>query len=224
MHHRRPTAIAALLVALAAPLSACGFDYPTDRVNTIAAGVTDRDGSVDALGIRIFSTERGSGRLIGSLANNTDETASLDSVTVVDGEPAEFEPVEVEPRGGVNLAAEDTTPIPVTGDFAAGEFVEVELGFSTGESYVLNVPVVKNCWQYTEVPTPAESEASEASEAGEGATDETEEAGSSESAAAEESAEVVDEPTDVGSTDDHSLTDETDPAYACEQDLAHEGH
>lgn len=223
MHHRRPTAIAALLVALAAPLSACGFDYPTDRVNTIAAGVTDRDGSVDALGIRIFSTEQGSGRLIGSLANNTDETASLDSVTVVDGEPAEFEPVEVEPRSGINLAAEDTTPIPVTGDFAAGEFVEVELGFSTGESYVLNVPVVKNCWQYTEVPTPVESEASEV---GEEATDEAEEPGSeSESPAAEEeSAEVVDEPTDIGSTEEHSFADETDPAYACEQDLAHEGH
>ena len=43
-------------------------------------------------------------------------------------------------------------------------------------------------------------------------------------AAEEESAEVVDEPTDIGSTEEHSFADETDPAYACEQDLAHEGH
>ena len=46
MLHRRSTATAlvAVLLPLAAALTSCGFDYPTDRVNTIAAGANNRDG------------------------------------------------------------------------------------------------------------------------------------------------------------------------------------
>ena len=44
MLHRRST-IPALLLALplAGALTSCGFDYPTDRVNQIAAGANDRE-------------------------------------------------------------------------------------------------------------------------------------------------------------------------------------
>ncbi|KRB77802.1 hypothetical protein ASE01_06305 [Nocardioides sp. Root190] len=167
MPHLRPTAIrqhlraSALLLALvpaAATLTSCGFDYPTDRVNTIAGGENNRDHSVDALGIRVLATEKGEGRLIGALANNLDDAASLDTVTSPDGrfQAAEFEPVEVEGRAGVNLTNEPV--IALSGDFTAGQVLAVELTFSTGETASLNVPVVKACFQYTDVPTPEAEE------------------------------------------------------------------
>lgn len=175
MHHPRPTAIAGLLLALvpaAMTLSSCGFDYPTDRVNTIAGGQNNRDASVDALGIRVLATATGEGRLIGALANNLDEAAALESVTSPDGlASAAFEPVQVPGRGHVNLA-EDVV-IPVTGDFTAGDVITLELGFSTGETVSLNVPFVKRCFQYTQIPSEAaESGAAEDGEAADAAADE----------------------------------------------------
>lgn len=178
MHHPRPTAIAGLLLALvpaALTLSSCGFDYPTDRVNTIAGGQNNRDADVDALGIRVLATAQGEGRLIGALANNLDETAALESVTSPDGlATATFEPVQVPGRGLVNLA-EDVV-IPVTGDFTAGDVITLELGFSTGETVSLNVPFVKRCFQYTQIPSEAaesgEGEAAEEGEAADAAADE----------------------------------------------------
>lgn len=157
MPHLRPTAIAGLLLALvpaAATLSSCGFDYPTDRVNTIAAGANNRDHSVDALGIRVLATAKGEGRLIGALSNNDDAAAALESVSAPDGatKAADFEAIEVEGRGTVNLANVD--PIKLTGDFTAGDVVVLDLTFSTGDTASLEVPVVKNCFQYTQVPTP----------------------------------------------------------------------
>ncbi|KRA38512.1 hypothetical protein ASD81_07775 [Nocardioides sp. Root614] len=166
MHHLRPTAIAGLLLALvpaAMTLSSCGFDYPTDRINTIAAGENNREASVDALGIRLLATATGEGRLIGSLSNNLDEDADLDTVTSPEGKAtAKFKAVEVPGRGAVNLAAD--VVIPVTGDFTAGDVITLELGFSTGETVSLNVPVVKNCYQYTQIPTEAAESDSEESE------------------------------------------------------------
>ena len=40
---------AATVVALAAPLSSCGFDYATDRVYQPGSGANNRDGAVDVL-------------------------------------------------------------------------------------------------------------------------------------------------------------------------------
>lgn len=179
MPHLRPTAIAGLLLALvpaAATLSSCGFDYPTDRVNTIAAGANNRDHSVDALGIRVLATAKGEGFLIGALANNADDDASLETVTSPDGvaEAASFEPVEVAGRGTVNLVNVD--PIDLTGDFTAGDVIALDLTFSTGETASLDVPVVKNCFQYTQVPTPeaegAAADDAEGEAAGEAAGEE----------------------------------------------------
>ena len=186
MPHLRPTAIAGLLLALvpaAATLSSCGFDYPTDRVNTIAAGANNRDHSVDALGIRVLATAKGEGRLIGALSNNYDDDASLESVSSPDGtaQAADFKAIEVAGRGTVNLA--DADPIDLTGDFTAGDVITLDLTFSTGETASLDVPVVKNCFQYTQVPTP-EAAGSEATE-GEAA-----EAGAEEEAQADESHEA----------------------------------
>lgn len=157
MPHLRPTAIAGLMLALvpaAATLSSCGFDYPTDRVNTIAAGDNNRDHTVDALGIRVLASAKGEGRLIGALANNLDDAASLESVSSPEGtvQAAGFKAIEVAGRGTVNLANVD--PISLTGDFTAGDVVTLDLTFSTGETASVDAPVVKNCFQYTQVPTP----------------------------------------------------------------------
>ncbi|KAB2812115.1 copper chaperone PCu(A)C [Pimelobacter simplex] len=157
---KRPTAIAGLLLALvpaAATLSSCGFDYPTDRVNTIAAGVNNRDGEVKALGIRVLATAKGEGRLIGALVNNGTDDASLTEVSSPSGISAgEFEPIEVAPNGTVNLAHSEPQ-VPLTGDFTAGNVVTLEFTFSNGQSFSLDVPVVKRCFQYTEIPTEAPS-------------------------------------------------------------------
>jgi hypothetical protein len=192
MPHLRPTAIAGLLLALvpaAATLSSCGFDYPTDRVNTIAAGKNNRDHSVDALGIRVLASAKGQGRLIGALANNNDDEASLDEVSSPDGtaEAADFKAIEVAGRGTVNLVNVD--PINLTGDFTAGDVITLDLTFSTGETASLDVPVVKNCFQYTQIPTPEAETGSGAGDEGEAAGEEAGEAAEEETAAEEAHAE-----------------------------------
>ena len=75
MLHRRPTAtLVAVLLPLGAALTSCGFDYPTDRVNTIAAGVNNREADVDVLGARVLASADGHGRLIGTLVYNAIQT------------------------------------------------------------------------------------------------------------------------------------------------------
>lgn len=167
-HHLRTSALLLALVPAAATLTSCGFDYPTDQVNTIGAGVNNRDNSVDALGIRVLATAKGEGRLIGALSNNLEERATLDSIESPEGqiEVADFEPVAVEGGSGVNLTAE--SPILLTGDFTAGQVVPLDLTFSTGETASLDVPVVKACFQYTEIPSPSAAESTESPEGQEG--------------------------------------------------------
>ncbi|GAA3646506.1 hypothetical protein GCM10022237_02470 [Nocardioides ginsengisoli] len=155
MPHLRPTAIAGLLLLIpaAGALSSCGFHYPTDRVNNISAGVNDRGGDMDALGIRVLARAKGEGQLIGALSNSTTETASLEAISSSASiQAGKFKPVEVTGRGTVNLA--DGSDVTLTGDFTAGDVIPLELSFSTGQTISLQVPVVKDCYQYTAVPTP----------------------------------------------------------------------
>ncbi|GAA4813400.1 hypothetical protein ACFQ0K_05460 [Nocardioides caeni] len=190
MHHLRPTAIAGLLMVLvpsAAALSSCGFDYPTDRVSTIAAGQNNRDASVDALGIRVLATATGEGRLIGSLANNLKDPASLVDVSGEGLTVNIAEPIEVAGRGGVNLV--DQPQVSISGKFTAGDVIDLVLTFDTDETISLEVPVVKPCFQYSEVPT----EAAEEGAAADAAADEEliEQTGESESAHGEESGDAT---------------------------------
>ncbi len=189
MLHRRSTALVAVMLPLAAALTSCGFDYATNRVNTIAAGTNNRDGSVDVLGARVVAHADGEGRLIGALAFNENdaEPVSLDEVTgegvtVAGGGPTG---IEVNPNEHVNLAADDVAPIPVEGEFAAGEVIELTYTFSTGEVVTLEVPVVKPCGQYADIAAP----------------------GSDTGDAAEEVAEE----------DGEALDEEADATYLCEQ-------
>jgi hypothetical protein len=167
LSRRNPGRLLALSIGalvLAVPgVSACGFDYATDRSNTIANGPSNQDGTVDVLNAVIVSGEEGSGTFIATLANNsTQESASLESLSFGTNstiQVASFEPIEVKPHGSVNLA--DGQGIKVSGEFAAGEFLNVSLGFDSGESAQVHVHVVAEDDEYadldngTGVPSPA---------------------------------------------------------------------
>jgi len=163
-HLRLALAASGLLIAVPV-LASCGFDYPTERVNTVGAGVTDREGDVDVAGTLLVAGQADSGTLIGALSNNTDEAITLTSVT--GGEKGtvkadEFEPIEVPGHGHVNLAtlAAADEGITVAGDFDAGDFVTITLAFDDDQSISMEIPVMKPCFQYEGLDNTAE-EASE---------------------------------------------------------------
>jgi hypothetical protein len=161
MPKRRTLALATCVLAVCAPvLTSCGFDYATDRIYTPAAGVNNRDGSIDVLGAVIVSSEDGSGTFIASFANNsTDEPGTVEALEGVDQSQltaGNFSPVEVPPASLVNLA--DEGGIEVNGEVAAGEFVPVALQFGTGERVQLDVPVVTNCGSFEGLDGPASAE------------------------------------------------------------------
>ena len=146
MQLRRTLATTTAVLALAAPLTSCGFDYATAREYTPAAGANNRDGDVDVLSAVIVSGQEGSGTFVASLSNNLledDDTRTLTSITgeTDDVTVAEFEPVPVEPGALVNLA-EPAAGITVEGDFQSGDFVTLVLVFDSGERTELNVPTV----------------------------------------------------------------------------------
>jgi copper(I)-binding protein len=165
-HLRLALAAGGLLLAVPA-LASCGFDYPTERVNTVGAGVTDHDGTVDVAGALVVAGQSDSGTLIGALSNNDEEeTISLVSITG-DGEDAvqagEFEPIELTPGSHLNLAtlAEAGDGIELEGDFDAGDFVTVTFGFDNDESVSVEIPVMKPCHQYEGLDNTQTSQESE---------------------------------------------------------------
>lgn len=159
MQLRRSLVRATAALALAAPLTSCGFDYATDRYYNVAHGANDRDGAVDVLNAMVVSTEAGSGTFIASLSNNSTEEAQTFSELTGEGLTiAEFQPVEI-PAGGLVNLAEPATDIKVEGDFTAGDFIAVEIGFESGERTQLEIPVVPNSGEYAGLdgePAPVE--------------------------------------------------------------------
>ena len=153
MHLRRPApslAAAVAVLALAAPLSSCGFDSATDRVYTPGSATNNRDGAVKVLSAVVVSAQEGSGTVVASLANSDTEKAH--SLTAVSGEGLEvkeLEPVEVGPDALVDLAQEGTG-ITVTGELRSGDFVELTFDFDNGERATLDVPVVPDDSGYWE--------------------------------------------------------------------------
>ena len=156
------TAIGALVLAVPA-LTACGFNYATDREYTPGNGTNDLTGVVDVLNAVIVSSEDGEGTFIASLSNNAPhEAISLDTLSFGSNstiEIAPFDPVEVPAMGLVNLG--DGQGIKVSGDIVKGDFIELSLTFSNGETADMDVPVVAADWEYTGldngtgVPAPA---------------------------------------------------------------------
>ena len=152
----RSLTTAAAVIALAAPLTSCGFDNATEREYDIQGAADNREGVVDVLGAVVVSGAEGSGTFVASLSNNDEsEEQSLTGISGVSGsdgatiEAAEFEPVPVPPNGLVNLA-EPPADIVLTGDFTAGDFVPLTVDFGNGERVSLDVPVVSNDTGYWE--------------------------------------------------------------------------
>ena len=147
---RRSLAFVLATVALAAPgLTGCGFDAATERPYTPATGANDVSGVVDVLGAVVVSSASGSGTFVATLANNDQQESQ--TFSALTGGPApsyvpEFDPIEIARGGAVNLA--DDGGVPVSGDFAAGNFVSLVLGFDSGERVSMQVPVVPNSGIY----------------------------------------------------------------------------
>lgn len=152
----------ALLVVPLLLLSGCGygealdrtrgFDYATDRINTLSNGTTDRSASVNVVGAVVVAQEHNLGAFAATLIN-TDENAPAALTSLASGGAGEVTPfggapvsVAVPTNGLVNMFREDS--VPVSGEFEAGDFVTITLGFDTGESITMDVPVVKPCFHY----------------------------------------------------------------------------
>ncbi|MBA3783298.1 MAG: hypothetical protein H0X12_15785 [Nocardioides sp.] len=147
------TLIGALLLTAAVSTS-CGFNLATDRYYTPANGANDRAGVVDVLAATVVTGAEGEGVFIASLSNNSQtESVQLEGLSSNDQEElsaAEVTPVDIAPGALVNLAISET-PIAVTGTFAAGDYVQVNVAFSNGETANMKVPVVVNCGIYNDV-------------------------------------------------------------------------
>jgi len=142
---RRNLALAAGTLVLMLPgVTACGFNYATDRDYTPAAGVNDQSGTVDVLNAAIVSAADGSGTFVATLSNgDRTQAISLDSLgfgSDATTAAASFSPIEVPPARSVNLA--DGQGIKVSGAFTRGAFLEVTLGFSDQSKITMRVPVV----------------------------------------------------------------------------------
>jgi hypothetical protein len=151
---RRALAIAGL-VAVATPLlSSCGFDYATDRPNTIANGGYHIYGDVHVLAARIVMPSEGTGTFVATITVDPQgDDTQLTSISSGDGKftAPDFSPVDIAANGSVNLFT--TGGIPLTGDFAAGDAVPVTLTFSKGEPITLDAIAVKQCYEYADVAT-----------------------------------------------------------------------
>ncbi len=143
---RRSAAIAAGVLLLTGALSSCGFDYATNRVNTISSGVNDQEGEVDVLGAAIISGSPDTGLFVATLSNANPSVPI--SLTAVGGEVMApgLAPVEVSPQGTLSLY--QSGGIPLDGTIGLGEFVSVELTFDSGQTSTLEVAVMRPCYEY----------------------------------------------------------------------------
>ena len=152
MQLRRSLRLTAGAVALLVPLlGSCGFDKATDRVYTPAAGINDRTGPVDVLSAVVVSAQPNSGTFIATLSNNSStKSPTFDSFAGAEDEAltvGSAGPVEVAPRGYVNLA--DGDGVSVQGQFEPGKVLTMTLGFEDGDSLTMDVPVVYACEWWT---------------------------------------------------------------------------
>jgi hypothetical protein len=159
---RRTLATVAASLALVSALAACGFNYPTDRINNITAGANDRDGTVTVLNAAIVSKEANLGSFVATFVN-TSQTQQV-SVTSITGDgtavgQVPVAPFPINPNGLVNLAAEGG--ITIQGTFSLGQFVTLSIAYDNGETSTLSVPVVADDGQWAGLDqataTPTES-------------------------------------------------------------------
>ena len=147
MHQRRPLArlTGALAVALFA-LTSCGFDLASDRPYQPGVGSQDLTGTVTVLAAVVVAAQPNEGTLVATLVSKDREEASLAGAASGELTFEAFDPIEIPPRGHVNLALEGG--LLVTGDFDAGDVIPVTLTFGDGDESTLNIPVVRACDEY----------------------------------------------------------------------------
>ncbi len=151
---RRTLALGAAGLVATATLTACGFDYPTDRINNLTAGVDYRDGTVDILNAVVVAKQANSGTFVATFVNgDPTDSVSLQSVTGDNTavSNAQASPFTLAPNSLRNLATDGG--IPVTGTFALGQFVNLTFTFDDGETANLSVPVVADDEQWTGLDT-----------------------------------------------------------------------
>lgn len=150
LSRQRALALAGLVAVATPMLSSCGFDYATDRPNTIANGGYHIDGDVHVLAARIITPAAGSGTFVATIT--VDPQGKPVTVTGVSGKglsTGSFKPVEVPSSGMVNLFKDGG--VPVSGDFTAGQNLPVSVEFSNGDSIDVDAIVVKQCYEYADV-------------------------------------------------------------------------
>jgi hypothetical protein len=218
LRSHRLTLLAAGALLASPLLGGCGFNYQTDRINTISAGVNDRSGQIDVLGAVVIAGQDDLGLFAATLVNNDLEG---DATTLDKLEPTEQvspsageQPVEIPAGGRVSLF--QTGGIAVSGDFTAGDFVDVTLSFSTGQVTTVEVAVVTPCRQYsldklTELTLPTSAASTGTS---------TEDTSGASASTSEPTSEASSEST-TGSTTESE--DEVDP-YSCEPAVQRDLH
>jgi len=153
-------------LALAASLSSCGFNYATDRVYDVAAGTTNREGSVDVLSAVIVSAQPGSGTLITSFSNNNVSQGAKVTGIAPGGQSSvqveSFQPIKVPGGGLVNLADSGGITIKAP-NLQAGDIETLKFSFGDGSSEDVDIPVVWACNEWQGLDTSASSSSASAS-------------------------------------------------------------
>ena len=149
-------------LALISAVAACGFNYPTDRINNITSGANDRDGTVNVLNAAIVSKSANLGTFVATFVN-TSPTEPV-AVTSISGDgtavgQVAVPPLSIKPNSVVSLASEGG--VPIQGTFSLGQFVTLTIAFDNGETTTLQVPVVADAGQWlgldTATPSPTDT-------------------------------------------------------------------
>jgi hypothetical protein len=147
---RRTFALGAVGLLASGILGACGFNYATDRINSITSAANYRDGTIDVLNAAIVSKAPNAGTFVAGFANN--DQAKTITLTQISGDGTTVgdvttSPIPIDPNRYVNLATKGGG-IPLTGTFTAGQYVSLTLTFDDGESATLDVPVFEDSGQW----------------------------------------------------------------------------
>jgi hypothetical protein len=162
---RRSLGLGAAGLAATAALTACGFAYPSDRINNPVSGVDYRGDTVEILNAVVVAHQADSGTFVATLVNNSPtKTIGLQSVT---GDNTAISSVDapslsLRPNTLLNLA--EKKGWPVSGTFALGQFVPVSFTFDDGQTADLQVPVVLDDGQWAGLDVSSSSPTASSSE------------------------------------------------------------
>jgi copper(I)-binding protein len=159
---RRILAAGTVGLVATAVLTACGFDYPTNRISNLTVGTDYRDGNVSVLNAVVVSTAGNGGTLIATLVNNTAEEQQLTGITGTGKVTSvEMSPLTIKPNSLVNLANEGG--YAVSGTFRVGDVVDLTFAFGDGTTAPMEVPVVADVGEWAGLDTATPSAAPSAS-------------------------------------------------------------